>query len=259
MSESSTVHSVIKRIVSVFAAVSVVLASSVLRTENKVTAETDMEAVYKEYANEIILLVNEARAAEGIDPVYAAPELCNLSQIRAQEISEYFSHDRPDGSGFHTIFYEYDIFFGAAAENNAAGSSTPEGAFEQWRNSPGHWSAIMNPEYTHIGAGAYYVEGSVYGWYWNQLFIANDEGFEGQYLPERDEAVPVSYGDIDGDGAVTSFDLTLLKKKVNKEIELNEKQIESGDCMKDGVLTSADVSVLKKYLFGVYSELPVYP
>ncbi|MBE6861589.1 MAG: SCP-like extracellular [Ruminococcus sp.] len=259
MSGNSTISRCIRRAVSVFAAISLVLSSSVLRTENTAYAESDMTELYKEYVNDIVVLVNEARMAEGIAPLYAVPVLCEISQIRAEEISEYFSHNRPDGSEFYSILDEYRIFFGAAAENNAAGGSTPEAAFQQWRNSPGHWSAIMNPQYTHIGVGVCYAEGSVYGWYWEQMFIANDKGFDNQYLPEKDEVVPVSYGDVDGDGAVTSFDLTLLKKKVNKEVDFNEKQLESADCMRDGVITSADVSVLKKYLFGVYGELPVYP
>lgn len=258
MSAGSTIKSYIRRAVSVMASASLVLSCSAYNPTT-INAEDDLTALYKEYADTMVVLVNEARAAEGIAPLYAVPVLYEISQTRAEEISQYFSHNRPDGSGFYSILDEYNIFYGAAGENNAAGNSTPEATFEQWRNSSGHWASIMNPDYTHIGVGVWYAEGDIYGWYWEQMFIANDEGFDDQYLPESNEAVPVSYGDIDGDGAVTSLDLTLLKKKANKETELNEKQLESADCMKDGVVTSADVSVLKKYLLGTYSELPVYP
>lgn len=214
---------------------------------------------YPSLAEEIVILVNEARADAGLNPVYAAPLLYDAAEVRAIESVEKFSHYRPDSTLFNTVLDEYQFFYSGAAENIAAGNSTPEATFEQWKNSPDHWSSIMNPSYTHMGVGVYYEEGTEYGWYWEQLFIASDAALEGQYIPERTPIVPISYGDIDGDGIITSFDYLLLLKLVNKQVVLNDLQVESADCMRDGAVTVADAVVLKKYLLEIYDTLPIYP
>lgn len=223
------------------------------------TATAEEGDEYAALEEEIVILVNEARTEAGLEPLCAVPVLFEISDIRVNETVEVFSHIRPDGTGFNTALDSYKIPFSVVAENIAGGKATAVETFEQWRNSPGHWSAIMNEKFTHIGVGVCYAEGSKYGWYWEQLFIATDEEFDGQYIPERVSVTPVSYGDIDGDGQVTAFDLVLLRKKLNGEIELNELQLEAADCMRDGVLTMADASVLRKYIMGVYDSLPIVP
>lgn len=220
-------------------------------------AQSDSD--YSDFADEIVILVNEARIEAGLKPVYAVPMLNDAAKIRAEESVECFSHYRPDSTMFNTVLDGYDISYSGAAENIAAGNSTPEATFEQWKNSTNHWNSIMNESYTHLGVGVYYDEGTEYGWYWEQLFIATDEELEGQYLPERNPIVPVSCGDIDGDGIVTSLDYILLMKLVKKQVVLNDLQVESSDCMKDEAITIADAVVLKKYLLGIYNTLPVYP
>lgn len=214
---------------------------------------------YSSLAEEIVILVNEARVEAGLNPVYAAPLLYDAAEIRAIESVEKFSHYRPDSTLFNTVLDGCQFFYSGAAENIAAGNSTPEATFEQWRNSANHWGSIMNPSYTHMGVGVYYEEGTEYGWYWEQLFIATDAELEGQYIPERTPIVPVSYGDIDGDGVITSFDYLLLMKLENKQVVLNDLQVESADCMRDGAITIADAVVLKKYLLKIYDTLPIYP
>ncbi|MBQ8297902.1 MAG: SCP-like extracellular [Ruminococcus sp.] len=210
-------------------------------------------------AEEIVILVNEARAENGLNPVYMVPVLNEAGLVRAMETAGYFSHKRPDNSSFATVFDEYQISYKAAAENIAAGSSTAEETFNQWKNSPNHWKTILNESYTHMGVGVYYDPDSDYWWYWEQLFIASDEVFEGQTLPERYKVVPAGFGDIDGDGVITSLDYTLLLKLIQKKVVLNDLQIESADCMRDGAVTIADAIVLKKYLLHFYDDLPRYP
>lgn len=246
----------VKKIVSATAAAVVAVTCASFPTDS-----SDALTVpdYPALADEIVVLVNEARIEAGLNPLYVVPVLNDAAEIRVLESVEYFSHYRPDSTLFNTVLDEYQISYSAAAENIAAGLSTPEETFEQWKNSPNHWKSIMNEAYTHIGVGVCYEDDSEYGWYWEQLFIATDQELEGQYLPEKYAVVPVSYGDVDGDGILSVFDLQLLIKRLNKQIVLNDLQMESTDCMKDGALTIADAVVLKKYLVNVYDTLPVYP
>jgi uncharacterized protein YkwD len=234
--------------------------------ENNVHAATEIEDTYTdiytdEYQgvmDEMVMLVNEAREDAGLKPVYEVRILNNAAYERAQETVDAFSHYRRDSSLFNTVLDEYNITYGAAAENLAAGSPTAEETFEQWKESPSHWKSIMNPNYTHIGVAMYYDENSTYGWYWTQLFIATDETMDGQYIPEKETVVPTCSGDIDGDGEVTTMDFTLLIQALRKNVILNDAQMESADCLVDDAVTIADAIVLKKYIIGMYDSLPRY-
>ncbi len=242
-----------------FFATAVILLTGIPFSHSTVTVCAGETTDFQALADEIVVLVNEARAELGLKSVYAVPMLNELSAIRAEETLELMSHYRPDGTMFNSILDENEVFYMAAGENIASGGNTAEMTFEQWKNSPSHWATITNESYTHIGVSVVYAEGTPYVWYWEQLFIASDQELEGQYLPERYATVPVSYGDIDGDGYVTSLDYILLIRLLKKEVVLNDLQVESADCMYDMALTIADAVVLKKYLLGAYDSLPIYP
>lgn len=219
------------------------------------TENTDLH----DAADEIVILVNEARTEAGLEPVYAVPVLYEVSDLRARECVELFSHYRPDSTLFNTALDEFGVSYAKTAENVAAGNSTPKATFEQWANSPSHWNAIMNEAYTHIGVGVYYDPESECGWYWEQIFIASAEELKGQYIPQREESFAVTCGDIDGDGAVTVFDYVLLVKRLQRQMTFSEQQNEAADCLKDGDITISDAVVLKKYLLNSYNTLPVIP
>jgi hypothetical protein len=55
-------------------------------------------------------------------------------------------------------------------ENIAAGYSTAEAVFTGWKNSPGHDANMLNTNFTVIGIGLEYVQGSPYGNYWTTDF-----------------------------------------------------------------------------------------
>lgn len=119
------------------------------------------------FADDILELVNEERISRGIAPLELSHDLNDSAAIRAEEITEVFSHTRPDGSScFSIISGSYQN----VGENIAAGSSTPEAVMEQWMNSSGHRANILNPDFTELGVGYVYEDGTEYGHYWVQLF-----------------------------------------------------------------------------------------
>ena len=121
------------------------------------------------YQDQVVALVNQDRAANGLGPVTATAELNAAAQARANEIVSYFSHTRPNGSSCFTIFREYGVNYGSAGENIAAGQRSPEAVENSWMNSSGHRANILNGSYAHIGVG-YVNVGSGYGSYWVQMF-----------------------------------------------------------------------------------------
>ena len=226
----------------------------------------DIEQDLAKMADEILFLTNEARIEAGVKPLKAVPYLNDVSNVRSRECIFNFSHERPgstimpDGTEdnrFYTVIDDSLVPWTKAAENIAAGSSSAEATFSQWKNSPNHWKSIVNPDYTHIGVSVSYDPNSEYKYYWEQIFVRVDGSLENEYVPERYETVPVGSGDINGDGEINTFDLITINKYLAGLRNLNALQMESADMLDDGTITSADVAVLEKYILGEYKKLPL--
>lgn len=122
------------------------------------------------FLDEVVDLVNQERAKEGIAPLQTMDALQHGAAIRAKELPETFSHTRPDGSSCFSVFDEISLRnYRLVGENIAAGQPTPQAVVTSWMNSPGHRRNMMNPEFTSIGVGHVHV-GTGYQHYWVQLF-----------------------------------------------------------------------------------------
>lgn len=148
---------------------------------------------FSEDEQKMLELVNEARAAQGLNTLKISPALCNAAETRAREIQELFEHKRPDGREIATVLNEvglsqynltkyggtaiaYDHYIGLG-ENILKGGryinldknciETPEDAFDSWWNSPGHKANMLNKTYEYIGI-AHYNNGRQS--FWVQLF-----------------------------------------------------------------------------------------
>ncbi len=119
--------------------------------------------------DEVIALVNSERAKEGLPALEKREDVCALADIRAQELTESFSHTRPDGRSCFSIFSDYNVNdWSTIGENIAYGQSSPTAVMNSWMNSKSHRENIMNEDFTGIGIGVYQQDGRKY---WVQLFI----------------------------------------------------------------------------------------
>lgn len=123
-------------------------------------------------AEQVLALVNQMRAAEGLPTLSLSTSLCKAADIRAKERAAMGSiaHYRPDGSEWYTVLQEVGVSGAGAAENLAYGVSTPEAVMKAWMESPSHKSAILNPSYLYMGVGNYTQNGVTY---WAQLFSSS--------------------------------------------------------------------------------------
>jgi len=121
---------------------------------------------------QVLALMNEERQKVGAAPLTMNNEVSALAQIRAQEITNLFSHTRPDGSSFHSIIVNNNLPYSNVAENIAAGQTTPQEVMNGWMNSAGHKANILNPALKEVGIGCHYID-SGYKWYWVQLFYTS--------------------------------------------------------------------------------------
>ena len=214
-------------------------------------------------AERLVELVNEARTEAGLDPIYAVPYLNELSENRAEENVNAPLQTKIGGNSFVTVI-DYEIApWSTAGEINASGTETAEETFAQWKESPAQWSAIMNPEFTHMGVGVVYDAESENGWYWEQIFIAvdvferPDGNLDGQYLPGESRMVEQVTGDINDDGIVDAFDYILVCRYINNQVTLDAQQIKSADILRDGNVGFSDATVLRKYILGEVEAVPV--
>lgn len=125
----------------------------------------------KSIENQVIQLTNQERAKNGLGPMTADWELSRVARYKAMDMRDkgYFSHTSPTyGSPFDMI-KNFGISYRSAAENIAAGQTTPQSVVQSWMNSSGHRANILSSN-TRIGVG--YAKGGSYGYYWVQMFIS---------------------------------------------------------------------------------------
>ena len=114
------------------------------------------ENTYTDLINEVYEITNNYRSLVGVPSLTLDSSLVEAANIRAKELSDSFSHTRPNGSSCFTVLSELGISYGTAGENIAAGYSSSQSVMEGWRSSSGHYQNIISSKFKKIGimAGA---------------------------------------------------------------------------------------------------------
>jgi uncharacterized protein YkwD len=124
-----------------------------------------------EWREEILRLVNQARADAGLRPVFQSLTLQDQAEQYACEMIhyDYFDHVNPvTGSTLGERAAEFGYDFLVVGENLAAGQSTPQQVFDDWMSSPGHRQNILDHRFVELGIGV--RTGGRYRVYWVQEF-----------------------------------------------------------------------------------------
>jgi len=137
----------------------------------------------QDFEAQVLVLVNQRRAAGATCPTYGykapAPALTMNGALRCaarkhdQDMiaNNFFSHTGTGGTTpWQRIASAGYGAYKAAAENIAAGQTTPAAVVTGWMNSAGHCKNIMDPALKEIGVG--YATGGAYGHYWTQNFAS---------------------------------------------------------------------------------------
>lgn len=119
---------------------------------------------------DVIAIINQERAVNGLGAVAYDASLDAVAQVRAQEIFTSFSHTRPDGRSCFSSLDDSGIVYSAAGENIAAGYSSAAEVMQGWMNSAGHRANILNGSFGKVGIGLFVVPGDAYSYYWVQIF-----------------------------------------------------------------------------------------
>ncbi len=104
-------------------------------------------------AQELLLITNQKRLADGELPLRLSSELSRAAQQKAQSMFEknYWAHNAPDGTTpwvfIKNVGYEYVY----AGENLARGFSTSSDVVEAWMASPSHRDNMLSDKYQEVG------------------------------------------------------------------------------------------------------------
>lgn len=125
------------------------------------------ENTYTDLINEVYEITNNYRSLVGVSSLTLDSSLVEAASIRAKELSNSFSHTRPNGSSCFTVLSELGISYGTAGENIAAGYSSSQSVMEGWRSSSGHYQNIISSKFKKIGIGVNIINNQ---YYWVQIF-----------------------------------------------------------------------------------------
>ena len=195
-----------------------------------------MEAVLKR-----INAIRQEAMGDSYTPLEWSADLETAARLRAAEASVSFSHTRPNGQNWDTVFAEADAQNGKA-ENLAwnAGDETADAmqqavelwyaekaAYEKDKNDPsaGHYAALIDPTYKTIGIAAFQGEGSELAATAAELSTAE--------APEREAALQNAE-----DGTVTEQQIEVTAESLSLSITADGAKLKEQETLALGLSSS---------------------
>jgi uncharacterized protein YkwD len=151
-------------------------------TGERSASQTAPSPTNQNFIYRVLELTNIERSKLSLPPLTFNTQLLNAAATHSQNMAlqDFFSHTGKDGSSLASRITATGYQFSAAAENIAAGASTPEQVVSSWMSSSGHRANILNPNLKEIGISYYFLAddtGSVnFNHYWTQVFGTSLDG-----------------------------------------------------------------------------------
>jgi len=112
---------------------------------------------FRASVTELFNLINAERRRAGAPALRLDETMNNAAARRASELPRRYSHDRPDGRSYSTVFAEFGITPRTSAENVAWRSGQNNQSMADFNrafmNSDGHRANMLNRNYTTVGLG----------------------------------------------------------------------------------------------------------
>jgi uncharacterized protein YkwD len=139
------------------------------------------DPAFAAFEQQVFDLTNQRRAAGancGGTVFTAAPALTFDARLQCaarkhskdMTTNNFFSHTGSDGSTLGTRVKAAGYNFRFAAENIAAGQTTPAAVVDGWMKSSGHCKNIMNKSLKNFGVGYSFSSSASFKHYWTQDF-----------------------------------------------------------------------------------------
>lgn len=132
-------------------------------SSNSVDPNTNLEA-----RQEMIRLINQVRQENGVPELTVNQSLMDAAQEHAAR--QYTSHHRQEECKTVAAHgYPYGFGCNLTAFSSIDLAEAPQRAVRNWRNSPGHFQTMIDPDYDTIGVGIAVID----GWTYCYLFAGN--------------------------------------------------------------------------------------
>lgn len=122
---------------------------------NKISITTlkETDGGFSKEMLDLLKLVNQARAADGKQPLKMNAKLVAAAEFHANDMNDnnFFSHTGSNGSSVSNRVENQGYSWSGVAENIANGQRTVQQVHDTWMNSPGHKRNILNANYTEVG------------------------------------------------------------------------------------------------------------
>ncbi len=140
------------------------------RRHDKITV-TVIAPPVEQWKHDVLTLVNQERAKQGIAPLAWGGSCEGAANVRAREIMTSYAHTRPDGSSWQTAC-PIPQTGGKSGENLNAGNAavSPATVVASWMNSPDHRKNILDPDFKYLAVGFIFDPNSQHKTYWSQYF-----------------------------------------------------------------------------------------
>ena len=104
-------------------------------------------------AKRIIALTNNLRIEMSLPVLKENTKLNQAAYAKVQDmfIGQYFAHTSIDGSNLETFLKRVSYDFSVSGENLAMGFDNPEDVVAAWKNSPTHYSNLIDRDFQEIG------------------------------------------------------------------------------------------------------------
>jgi uncharacterized protein YkwD len=127
------------------------------------------------YEQQVITLINQERAAEGLSPLAQNSSLTQAARRHSADMActDTWSHTGSDGSTPSSRVSDAGYSWSRVTENIAASSYqyfSPASVVNMWMNSPGHKANILDENVIHIGVGFRYFDNGGYEAYYTADF-----------------------------------------------------------------------------------------
>jgi uncharacterized protein YkwD len=159
--------------------IALALASLLAVSQSGVTLAWTDYSFSSSSENEMITLINQARASAGLGPLTQVDSLTSVARWRSKDMYDrnYFSHTipSPPGGDVFDELHRRGICYTLAGENigtnNYPDDVATQTMFNGWMNSSGHRALILGSGFNRIGVGAYKGGGTQYPkHYWTAVF-----------------------------------------------------------------------------------------
>lgn len=171
---------------------------------------------------DVLRIVNIERFNQGKLPVTMVGALQDATDIRAKELTSFYSHTRPNGKKPFTAIKKSFSKGRTFAENIAMCQETAAEVMNSWMNSKGHRKNILTGKFTYLGVGVATTDVN----HWVQMFSTGKDitavaSSTGSFQFSDVDALQAAYlicTSADGMKSYLPLDVSYMTKKKNQYI-----------------------------------------